>query len=341
MERMGLVNEGEEAARQQAFPSVSTGWNLPPQQVPAFDYYGRPVTGSEASGFNLSEPPAQARIPVEELDPVAYPTTVESPPIGDDRPPSHTSTSSSFDSGRVGSISGPRFEVLDDEDEEQDDDGMMMEDDGEGMNRPTNGPRRAKTWYEPEKDRIVVTSLSDSEDETDPPPHPTRRPQPGTERARDFIDLDEHADVIDINHPAIQILDSDSPTTDQPNLFIQPGSKGFTISPSLLSRLNQLNEKQRAELSRGLGLGSNGRKFAWDSQKDRDRMGLILYKSGMAGNSNGLGSGYSVSSIPRDEDEINTGGRFEVLDEGDANMDMGGMDVDSGSGMEVDDMEMG
>ena len=341
MERMGLVTEGEEAARQQAFPSVSTGWNLPPQQVPAYDLYGRPVNGSETSGFNMSDPSAQARIPVDELDPVAYPTTVESPPIGDDRPPSHASTSSSVHSGRAGSISGPRFEVLDDDDEEQDEDGMMMEDDGEGMNRPTNGARRARTWYEPEKDRIVVTSLSDSEDETDSPPHPTRPQQSGTERTRDFIDLDEHADVIDINHPAIQILDPDSSTTDQPNLFIQPGSKGFTISPSLLSRLNQLNEKQRAELSRGLGLGSNGRKFAWDSQKDRDRMGLILYKSGIAGNANGLGSGYSVSSISRDEDGLDTGGRFEMLGEGDANMDMGGMEIDSGSGMEVDDMEMG
>lgn len=58
------------------------------------------------------------------------------------------------------------------------------------------GRRKERGWYEPEKDRIVVTSLSSSRDSS-----------------------------------------VDSRASDKPIHLAQPGLQGFTISPSLLTRL--------------------------------------------------------------------------------------------------------
>ncbi|KAH8090635.1 hypothetical protein HD553DRAFT_302942 [Filobasidium floriforme] len=377
MEKMGLVNE-EPISEPQAFPSsVTTGWNLPTQENGP---WVQPTATLDDSGLNLRETSARDRIPYEDLGRVAYPTTIESP----------LEETSSW--GEASSASIPPRERVQSRDEGHDEDDSMMMDQNEvnddNDNNDIRGTRRKrqKTWYEPEKDRIVVTSLSDSEDDDDDNEAAygqRSRSDHGKVRSDGLIDLDDEADIIDITHRR-----ADSPDRDQDGgllsraaypydnaknavkveddlaaglatgKFTQPGVKGFTISPSLLSRLNQLNERQRAELSMGLGLGRGG----WDDSlrpgaggKGNGR-GLVLYKALPGTNPGAVGGGYSVRSTGAGlGEEGDMGSRFELVqddDDGVGRDDVtmeGGMEVDDGQmveqeqgqQMEMEDMEMG
>lgn len=377
MEKMGLVNE-EPISEPQAFPSsVTTGWNLPTQENAP---WVQPTATLDDSGLNLRETSARDRIPYEDLGRVAYPTTIESP----------LEETSSWGESSSASIPPPGRGQSRDEGHDEEDSMMMdqneMNDDNDNNDIRGTRRKRQKTWYEPEKDRIVVTSLSDSEDDDDDTEAAygqRSRSDHGKVRSDGLIDLDDEADIIDITHRRADSLDRDQDggflsRAEYPydkakravnveddlaaglamGKFTQPGVKGFTISPSLLSRLNQLNERQRAELSMGLGLGRGG----WDDSlrpgaggKGNGR-GLVLYKALPGTNPGAVGGGYSVRSTGAglgEEEDMDS--RFELVqddDDGvgrdDATME-GGMDVDDGQmteqeqgqQMETEDMEMG
>jgi hypothetical protein len=377
MEKMGLVNE-EPISEPQAFPaSVTTGWNLPTQENGP---WVQPMATLDDFGLNLRETSARDRIPYEDLGRVAYPTTIESP----------LEETASWGESSSTSIPPPVGDRNRDEGHDEDDSMMMDQnennDDNDDNNMRGTRRKRQKTWYEPEKDRIVVTSLSDSEDDDDDTEAAygqRSRSDHGKARSDGLIDLDDEADIIDITHRRADSLDRDQDggflsraayphdnakrtVNVEDDLaaglatgkFTQPGVKGFTISPSLLSRLNQLNERQRAELSMGLGLGRGG----WDDSlrpgaggKGNGR-GLVLYKALPGTNPGAVGGGYSVRSTGAglgEEEDMDS--RFELVqddDDGvgrdDATME-GGMDVDDGQmteqeqgqQMETDDMEMG
>lgn len=373
MEKMGLVNE-EPISEPQAFPaSVTTGWNLPRQEN---GLWIQPTAALDDSGLNLRETSARDRIPYEDLGRVAYPTTIESP-LEETSSWGESSSTSIRDQNRDGG--------------HDEDDSMMMDQNEIHVDNDNNNIRgtrrkRQKTWYEPEKDRIVVTSLSDSEDddeETETAYGQRSRSDRGKARSDGLIDLDDEADIIDITHRHADSLDRDQdggflsraayPHDNAKNAvdleddlaaglatgkFTQPGVKGFTISPSLLSRLNQLNERQRAELSMGLGLGRGG----WDDSLRRgaggkgNGRGLVLYKALPGTNPGAVGGGYSVRSTgPGLGEEEDMDSRFELVqddDDGVGRDDVtmeGGMDVDDGQmteqeqgqQMEMEDMEMG
>jgi hypothetical protein len=378
MEKMGLVHE-EPISEPQAFPSsVTTGWNLPSHENgPRIE----PTATLDDSGLNLRETSARDRIPYEDLGRVAYPTTIESP----------LEETSSW--GEASSTSIPLPVGAQNRDGGYDeDDSMMMDhneinDDNDHTNIRGTRRKRQKTWYEPEKDRIVVTSLSDSEDDDDDTEAYGQRSRSDHAKVRSdgLIDLDDEADIIDITHRHADSLDRDQdggflsraayPHDDNVDgtvdvgddlaaglatgKFTQPGVKGFTISPSLLSRLNQLNERQRAELSMGLGLGRGG----WDDSLRSgaggtgNGRGLVLYKALPGTNPGAVGGGYSVRSTGAGlGEEGDMGSRFELVqdddDDGVGRDDVtmeGGMEVDDGQmveqeqgqQMEMEDMEMG
>ncbi|GHJ85341.1 hypothetical protein NliqN6_1743 [Naganishia liquefaciens] len=142
---------------------------------------------------------------------------------------------------------------------------------------------RGKNWYEPEKDRIVVTSLSDTESDDSPDP------------ATPPIDLSAATDEI------IEIPSSDQLT--------QPGSRGFTIHPTLLNRLNRMTEAERSRLPFGPG--------RYPRTEER---GLILYRT----------PGETLNGVTRtgemDSDD-DDGDRFQVLPDEEA-MSTDGMEVE-------------
>ena len=368
MEKMGLVNEEPTMIPGNPASSATTGWNLPIHNNAGI-WAGASATVSDDSGLDLRETSARERIPFEDLGKVAYPTTIETPleEIGYGTGPSiPPSTSRAQFPGSLG----------------DDDDSMMMDQNGRDdhkMNPHNTQRKRQKTWYEPEKDRIVVTSLSDSEDDDEDRGHGSTMTggRPGNRSfgvTDGLIDLDDESEVIDITHQRPDNVEDEDDDFARSGMhpflnnaatagrYTQPGVKGFTISPSLLSRLNQLNDRQRAELSLGLGLGRGG----WDDRLRAggapDGKGLVLYKA-LRGPSlegqghNPFGAGYSVKSGGAEEED-RSGSRFELLqDDDDGRLDVtmdGGMEVDdsgftggiqSGSqsvqGMEMDDMEMG
>lgn len=340
----------------------ATGWSLPTHND---ETWAENPTGDvpDDAGLNVRETSARERIPFEDLGRVAYPTTIESPleEYGVQFDPSGSWSSSGTGLPEMGVPTGGNKD-------DDADDSMMMDQNGQYGETTTPGREtgrgRQKTWYEPEKDRIVVTSLSDSEDDEHDRSSPRSRrsnyPRDGIRNGGTdgLIDLDEEADVIDITNqrPGIFNMDGDDPSFDPVGIaaagrYTQPGVKGFTISPSLLSRLNQLNERQRAELSLGLGLGRGG----WDDRLRPSGGGdgvngkLILYKSlpGLKRDS-GLGAGYSGNPEQEEEEDDGMGSRFEVIQDDEVGMD-GGMEVDDAvsgrmdaeQGMDMDDMEMG
>lgn len=199
-----------------------------------------------------------------------------------------------------------------------------------GKSRFTN---RGKTWYEPEKDRelspqgsvmidadkgtgIIVTSLSDTESEPTSP-EPTTPP----------IDLSSTTDEI------IELPPADRLT--------QPGSRGFTIHPTLLNRLNRMS-----------GGADQGSRMPFRKVPDygqTQERGLILYRTpGRTFNGVGRRPGGMES-----DDEEDTADRFQLLpddqdgemmavepDDGVAGME--DVEVDQSGIMEdVDSMEIG
>jgi hypothetical protein len=194
---------------------------------------------------------------------------------------------------------------------------------------------RGKTWYEPEKDReysirfgqrvmmdanegtgIIVTSLSDTESE------PTS-PEPATPP----IDLSSTTDEI------IELPPADRLT--------QPGSRGFTIHPTLLNRLNRMSggadQASRLPFPKVPGYGPT------------QERGLILYRTpGRTFDGVGRRQGGMES-----DDEEDTADRFQLLpDDQDGEMmavegedgvaGMEDVEVDESGIMEdVDSMEIG
>ncbi|OCF77458.1 hypothetical protein I204_01446 [Kwoniella mangroviensis CBS 8886] len=124
--------------------------------------------------------------------------------------------------------------------------------------------RRRKTeWHEPEKDRIIITSLSDASS--------------SRESSRSA---------------------SPEPTADDVRNLSQPGMRGFTISPSLLTHLLKT---QRDQLS--------GRKVSPNSNS------LILYRP--LGIPPGEWNDVIVKAWKPDEEYVDSG-RFEILDDDEA-----------------------
>ena len=130
---------------------------------------------------------------------------------------------------------------------------------------------------------IVVTSLSDTESDDSPDP------------ATPPIDLSAATDEI------IEIPSSDQLT--------QPGSRGFTIHPTLLNRLNRMTEAERSRLPFGPG--------RYPRTEER---GLILYRT----------PGETLNGVTRtgemDSDD-DDGDRFQVLPDEEA-MSTDGMEVE-------------
>jgi hypothetical protein len=146
-------------------------------------------------------------------------------------------------------------------------------------------------WYEPEKDRIVVTSLSSPE--SSPPPQGARISRAHSRDA------------------------SPDPASDKPYSFTenrhlsQPGSQGFTISPSLLTHI--LNA-QREQLP-----------FDVNAHTAPER-GLVLYRPVPGMGRPVVEEWNDANHVPLDDS-----GRFEEVDDDeelttgqqqDANMDM-------------------
>lgn len=135
---------------------------------------------------------------------------------------------------------------------------------------------------------IIVTSLSDTESDTSP--EPTTPP----------IDLSAATpdSVIEI------------PPADR---LTQPGTRGFTIHPTLLSRLNRMSEADRSRLPFLPGKSSGGR---------TEERGLILYRT----------PGRTFNGIPppeeMDSDEEDSG-RFQVLPDEEEAMSTDGMEVEN------------
>ncbi|WWC95029.1 hypothetical protein V866_001881 [Kwoniella sp. B9012] len=128
-------------------------------------------------------------------------------------------------------------------------------------NSDHNKRRRRKTeWHEPEKDRIIITSLSDASS--------------SRESSRSA---------------------SPEPTADDVRNLSQPGMRGFTISPSLLTHLLKT---QRDQLS--------GRKVSPTSNS------LILYRP--LGISQDEWNDDIVKAWKPDEEYVDSG-RFEMLDD--------------------------
>lgn len=175
--------------------------------------------------------------------------------------------------------------------------------------------RKGKSSYEPEKDRIIVTSLSDTESETSSP-GPSTPP----------IDLSNATDEI-IEIPSVEKLS-------------QPGSRGFTIHPTLLNRLGRMNEAERSRLP-----------FLPSRNGSTPERGLILYRTP----DQIFNSTRKRNGMESDDEDDDSSDRFQVLpdDYDDAEMavedeedvdvvPMSDIEVD-GSGIteEVDSMEIG
>ncbi|KAJ9125520.1 hypothetical protein QFC22_000481 [Naganishia vaughanmartiniae] len=174
---------------------------------------------------------------------------------------------------------------------------------------------KGKSWYEPEKDRIVVTSLSDTESETSSP-GPSTPP----------IDLSTTTDEI-IEIPSAEKLS-------------QPGSRGFTIHPTFLNQLGRMSEAERSRLP-----------FLPSRHRSTQERGLVLYRTP----EQIFRGARKSNAMESDDEDDATADRFQVLpdDYDDADMmveedgdvdvvPMSDIEVD-GSGIteEVDSMEIG
>jgi hypothetical protein len=131
---------------------------------------------------------------------------------------------------------------------------------------------------------IIVTSLSDTESDTSP--EPTTPP----------IDLSSATPDTIIEIPPVDRL-------------TQPGNRGFTIHPTLLSRLNRMSEADRSRLP---FLPSK------PGSRGTEERGLILYRT----------PGRTFNGVSRREEEMDSddedSARFQVLPDEEAD----GMEVE-------------
>lgn len=219
-----------------------------------------------------------------------------------------------------------------------------------GSARSTPTSHKQPNSYEIEKDRIVITSLSDSDDSSSTTTTlRTTTPEQGfkrfTHRSRSetassdaMSDSDQdYADVSDND-----IIELSPSSSYENNVISQPGEAGFVISPTFLDQLNwdKLTSIERDKISELV------RDFGLKNQRIKDiREGLILYKQP---------PGFGV--LPTEEAHANVNAkanadvltedtdsdRFELIDEYDLGQEDEMMqDVSSqpGSRMEMVDSE--
>jgi hypothetical protein len=332
LERMGLDDE----------MGSNSGWRLPAlSEVSARGTEPTiisPSSGNETNdmGFGRNEWPAveeQAKgvLGADDLSRVVYPARFEVPEE-EEKDSSH-----GLD---------PGYNSMQDEQDE-----MMLDPTDSQSSLPDQIRARSKgrNWYEPEPDRIIVTSLSDSDGEStysNSPSKPWAQSSSGT--GDDVIDLDNDVEggIIDLSQyrpgsdPSADrsFRDNLNPETTR-GVYSQPGSKGFLVSPSLLSRLSQLSEKERKQWSQRMGVQGQFRPVPGAGARGRE---LVLYRQvpGRAGATTGwpLTGDMDMSTGMNGMEEP---GRFEeVRDE------MGGMDLDNQAvgtmGMDMDDgMDIG
>ena len=270
----------------------------------------------------IEESPPGERIGFEDLGSVMYPHTVETPledkygsTMAGSRWPGQRGSRGAAPDGMASSSRG------------QPSDFISTSGAAEPMqSEPVQGQRgKKRTWYEPEKDRVVVTSLSDSDEDSEGANRPVSNS--GSTRTNHYLD----DDVIDLDADGYGDIIELPASQDDKGEYHQPGAQGFTISPSLLSRLNHMSQQQRSELER-----------AWNRKKPNQ---MILYRAlpGLGDGPGGMGESQKTHSDhgAMDMQDAQDASRFEEIpDQDEGSMEVDDSMDDGGGGMEVDDMDV-